>query len=141
MADLFAAEGVRLALETGQEEAQTLLGVLDELERETVGVNFDPANMILYGMGDPVAALRILGARVLQIHVKDAVASAVPGTWGEEVRVGTGQVDWPAFFAVIEEQGLDVDLMIEREAGDDRVADMRVARELVLAARGRGATA
>ncbi len=141
VADLFAAQGVRLALETGQEEAHTLLGVLDELERKTVGVNFDPANMILYGMGDPVAALRTLGARVLQIHVKDAVASPVPGTWGQEVRVGTGQVDWPAFFAVIEEQNLDVDLMIEREAGEQRVADMRVARELVEAARRRGATA
>ena len=97
--------------------------------------------MILYGMGDPVAALRTLSARVLQIHIKDAVASAVPGSWGQEVRVGTGQVDWPAFFAVIEEQKLDVDLMIEREAGDERVADMRVARKLVEAARRRGATA
>jgi len=141
VADIFAAEGVRLALETGQEDAQTLLGVLDELDRETIGINFDPANMILYGMGDPIAALRTLAARVVQIHIKDAVASTVPGTWGEEVCVGAGQVDWPAFFAVIEEQGLDVDLMIEREAGDDRVADMRVARELVESARGRGATA
>jgi len=141
VADIFAAEGVRLALETGQEDAQTLLGVLDELDRETIGINFDPANMILYGMGDPIAALRTLAARVMQIHIKDAVASKVPETWGEEVCVGAGQVDWPAFFAVIEEQGLDVDLMIEREAGDDRVADMRVARELVESVRGRGATA
>jgi len=141
VADIFAAEDVRLALETGQEDAQTLLGVLDELERDSVGVNFDPANMILYGMGDPVAALHTLGSRVMQIHIKDAVASTVPGTWGEEVRVGTGQVDWPAFFGMIDEQGLDVDLMIEREAGDDRVADMRAARELVLAARERGAKA
>lgn len=131
IADVFAAEDVCVALETGQETAETLAQVLDELERPGVGVNFDPANMILYAMGDPVAALRTLGSRVFQVHVKDARATNVPGTWGAEVAVGTGDVDWRAFFGVLDELDLVCDLMIEREAGDQRVADMRKARALL----------
>lgn len=130
-ADIFAAEGVRVGFETGQEGAATLLEVLADLKRPTVGVNFDPANMILYGMGDPLAALRELAAHVLQVHIKDATATRVAGTWGEEVRAGTGQVDWRAFFAVLSEANVDVDWMIEREAGEQRVEDMRAARELL----------
>ncbi len=130
-ADIFGAAGVRVGLETGQETAETLEGVLDELDHANVGVNFDPANLVLYGMGDPVAALARLAPRVLQVHVKDARASRVPGQWGEEVTVGTGDVDWEGFDAVLREHGLDVDLMIEREAGDDRVADARRARALI----------
>ncbi len=129
--DAFAVEGARVALETGQERAEVLLEVLDDLERPSCGVNFDPANMILYGMGDPVAALAALAPRVLQIHVKDATRTRTAGTWGEEVPVGTGEVDWPAFFDVVRERRIDVDLMIEREAGDDRVGEMRGAREIV----------
>jgi L-ribulose-5-phosphate 3-epimerase len=129
--DALAAEGIRSGFETGQETAGTLLEVLDELGRPTAGVNFDPANMILYGMGDPVAALRELAARVVQVHIKDAVATTTPGTWGTEVRAGTGDVDWPGFFAAMRETGLACDLMIEREAGDDRVADIREAHGLV----------
>jgi sugar phosphate isomerase/epimerase len=129
--DAFAAEEVAVAFETGQETAGTLLGVLRELERPTAGVNFDPANMLLYGMGDPVDALSQLAPFVRQIHVKDARRTATPGTWGTEVPVGTGEVDWDAFFEVTVLRGIDGDLMIEREAGDDRVADIRTARELV----------
>jgi sugar phosphate isomerase/epimerase len=129
--DVFGAEGVGVGFETGQERAETLLGVLAELDRPSAGINFDPANMLLYDMGDPVAALELLASRVKQIHVKDARRTKQPGTWGEEVCVGTGEVDWRAFFAVAAKRGLDVDLMIEREAGDDRIGDMRKARELV----------
>jgi L-ribulose-5-phosphate 3-epimerase len=131
VADVFAAEGVRVALETGQEHADTLLAVLDELDRPGVGVNFDPANMILYGMGDPIAALDRLAPHVLQIHVKDARAPAAPGTWGLEVPAGEGDVDWAAFFHLLRDRDLTCDLMVEREAGADRAADIRAALELV----------
>jgi L-ribulose-5-phosphate 3-epimerase len=129
--DAFGELGVKVALETGQERAEVLLGVLAELERPACGVNFDPANMILYGMGDPVAALSALAPRVLQIHVKDARRTKVPGTWGEEVPVGTGEVDWPAFFGVLREKRLEIDVMIEREGGEDRTQDIQRARALV----------
>jgi len=131
IADAFAERGVRVAFETGQETAETLSGVLDEIDRANVGVNFDPANMILYAMGDPVEALRVLGPRVFQVHVKDATSTDTPGTWGAEVPAGTGEVDWNAFFGVLADQGLACDLMIEREAGDARVEDMRRARVLL----------
>lgn len=131
LVDAFDAEGVSVAFETGQETAATLLDVLDELDRPAAGVNFDPANMILYGTGDPVRALASLAPHVRQIHVKDATATKVPGTWGTEVPVGEGDVAWPAFFDIVSSELPGVDLMIEREAGEDRVGDMRRARDLV----------
>jgi sugar phosphate isomerase/epimerase len=129
VADLFAEQNVRVALETGQETAETLLDVLAELRHPAVGVNFDPANMLLYGMGDPVAALRQLAPHVVQIHVKDARRSRTPGRWGAETPVGEGEVDWPAFFAAMRDAGLRCDLMIERESGHDRIGDIRRAAE------------
>jgi sugar phosphate isomerase/epimerase len=131
LVDRFAAHGVTVGFETGQETAGTLLDVLEELDRPSVGVNFDPANMILYGMGDPVAALEKLAPRVVQIHIKDAIGTDRPGTWGKEVPAGSGAVDWPALFDVVRAHRLTCDLMIERETPGDRVAEIRQARELV----------
>lgn len=129
--DRFADCGVRVGFETGQETADTLADALDELDRPAAGVNFDPANMVLYGVGDPVAGLRKLAPRVVQIHVKDAVATKTQGTWGTEVPVGDGDVDYPALFEVVTEARLECDFMIEREAGGRRAADIRRARERV----------
>lgn len=136
MDDAFANEGVRIAFETGQESAQTLLEALDEIHRPTVGVNFDPANMILYGMGDPNEAVRALGPRIAQAHVKDAVATDTPGTWGREVAAGTGEVNWAAFFAALAELPQRVDVLVEREAGERRREDIRTALELIQSHRG-----
>lgn len=127
IAEAFAGRGIGVALETGQESAETLLGVLEAIGRDDVGVNFDPANMVLYGMGDPVDAVRQLGPHIRQVHIKDAVATDTPGTWGQEVPVGTGDVDWPAFFAAVDEVAPDVPLVIEREAGEQRATDVRTA--------------
>ncbi len=131
LADRFASAGACIALETGQETADTLTSALDELDRPDVGVNFDPANMILYGMGDPVEALKQLAPRVAQIHIKDAVATCTPGTWGSEVPVGQGDVDWLRFFDVVRETNLDCGLVIERESRGDNAADIRQAHELI----------
>lgn len=132
VAEIFAAVDMTVALETGQETAAGLASLLVALDRPNVAVNFDPGNMLLYGKGDPVEAVRLLGRWIRQVHVKDAVQSIIPGTWGEEVAVGTGQVDWPAFFAALAEVKFTGNLVIEREAGDQRLADIRTARELVL---------
>ncbi len=131
IADVFAAKKMAIGLETGQEVASTMAAFLKTLDRANVGVNFDPANMILYDKGDPVAALRTLGPWLKQCHLKDAVRTKTPGTWGAEVRLGTGQVDWKAFFRTLGEVGYKGNLCIEREAGDARVADIRAAREYV----------
>lgn len=131
IADLFAAKGIDLGFETGQETAETLGIFLTKLNRPSVGVNFDPANMILYDKGDPIAALRALGPWLKSCHLKDAIKTKVPGTWGREVTVGTGEVDWKAFFRVLDELKFTGDLCIEREAGNQRVADIKAAREFV----------
>lgn len=122
IADLFCDSGMQLAFETGQETAETLEGVLNELAHPAVGVNFDPANMILYDKGDPVEAIQRLEPWVRQVHIKDAVASSSKGEWGTEVPVGLGDVHWPAFLASVPP---DVALVVEREAGDNRCCDIR----------------
>ena len=132
IAEIFAARGITLGLETGQETAAQLAELRVRLDADNVGVNFDPANMILYDKGDPVEALRILAPWLRQVHIKDAVRTKVPGTWGSEVPVGTGEVDWPEFFATLRELRFAGNLVIEREAGKQRVIDIRTARDLVL---------
>lgn len=132
VAGIFAADKLSVGLETGQETADDLAVLLGALARPNVGVNFDPANMLLYGKGDPIQAVRRLGPWIRQVHVKDALPAQSPGTWGREVPVGMGQVDWPAFLGALAEMKYAGDLVIEREAGTERVADIRRAREVVL---------
>jgi len=130
-ADVFKAAKIALAFETGQETAPVLVQLLHKLKRQNVGVNFDPANMILYDKGDPIAALRTLGRWIRAVHIKDARRTKVPGTWGEEVVAGTGEVDWPAFFATLRELKYTGNFSIEREWGNQRVEDIRAAKEVV----------
>jgi sugar phosphate isomerase/epimerase len=87
VADIFAAEKISLGLETGQETAPALAALLQKLARPNIGVNFDPANMILYDKGNPIEALRVLGPWIQQVHIKDGNRTKVPGTWGAEVTV------------------------------------------------------
>lgn len=131
LADLFARRDLWLGLETGQETASTLIEALEELDRPNVGVNFDPANMILYGKGDPVEALQMLAPHVVQIHIKDALPTAEPGTWGSEVVLGTGAVDWLGFFRMALAIDGPLNFIIEREGGEHRIADVISARHLV----------
>ena len=131
IAELFSAKGIDLGFETGQETADTLKLFLEKLNRPSVGVNFDPANMILYAKGAPIDALNTLSPFLKQCHIKDAKLTKEPGMWGEEVTVGTGEVDWTAFFAALDQLGYTGDFCIEREAGEQRIADIRTAREFI----------
>ena len=131
IADVFDANGIALGFETGQETADTLRLFLEILDRPSVGVNFDPANMLLYDKGDPIDALETLAPFLKQCHIKDATQTKEPGTWGAEVTVGTGEVDWAAFFATLAKLGYEGDCCIEREADDQRVADIKTAREFI----------
>ena len=131
VADIFMVQNILLGLETGQETAPALADLLHKLNHPNIGVNFDPANMILYDKGDPVKALHVLAPWIRQVHIKDARRTKVPGTWGEEVPVGKGEVDWRAFFSTFKHVIFNVNLAIEREYGHQRIADIRTARELV----------
>jgi sugar phosphate isomerase/epimerase len=105
-----------LHLETGQEPADVLLAFLKDVGRGNLFVNFDPANMILYGCGEPIPALRTLGRYVRSIHCKDATWSDKPGeTWGAEVPLGQGDVNFEAYLRTLAEIGYDGPLTIERE--------------------------
>ena len=130
VADLFADHGLICSLETGQEEAPALRAFLEDLGKPNVQVNFDPANLILYDKGDPIAGLKTLLPFVASCHIKDANRTKTPGTWGDEVAVGTGQVDWPAFFATLG-PGFTGTLAFEREAGEQRLDDLKTANEFV----------
>ncbi len=135
VAALLEACGVELLLETGQEGASELLQFLNDLGCRNVAVNFDPANMILYGAGDPIEAVRTLGRHIHQVHIKDATLSDQPAvTWGREVPFGTGQVGAKAFLAALRETGYTGALVIEREAGGDRLGDVTIAIESIRAA-------
>lgn len=114
--DRLAANGQALHLETGQEPADVLLAFLKDVDRQNLFINFDPANMILYGCGEPIPALRTLGKYVRSIHCKDATWSDQPGkTWGAEVPIGSGAVDFDAYLRTLAEIGYDGPLTIERE--------------------------
>ena len=133
--DACAREGVQLILESGQETAEDLARFL----RDVPGlyVNFDPANMILYGKGRPMEALETLVPWIRKIHVKDADATAVPGTWGTERPWGEGQVGGAAFIDALNGLGFTGNMTIEREGGDDRVGD--IARAAARLREGRAA--
>lgn len=129
--DLFANAGVKVAFETGQESAVTLNGVLDELSRADVGVNFDPANMLLYGLDDPLAAFEKLLPRVRQVHAKDAISSGKTDVWGKETAVGAGQVPWQKFMWLVSTLPNEVAVVIEREGGERRVEEIVAAKNFL----------
>jgi sugar phosphate isomerase/epimerase len=131
VADIFMVQNIMLGLETGQETAQELAALLHKLNHPNIGVNFDPANMIMYDKGDPLKAMHILSPWIRQVHIKDAQRTKVPGTWGAEVPVGSGEVNWRAFSTTFKHVVFNVNLAIEREYGNSRVADIRAAREVM----------
>lgn len=124
-AALASERGVTLGLETGQETADLLRRTLDDLKCSNVKVNFDPANMLLYDMGDPIRAVEVLGPDIISVHCKDANRPSTRGAWGEEVPLGKGQVGMADFVAALKRVGFNGPLVIEREVGDQagRLAD------------------
>jgi sugar phosphate isomerase/epimerase len=111
-------KGVTLAFETGQETAELLRRTLDDLKAPNLKVNFDPANMLLYDMGDPIRAVEILASDIRSVHLKDARRPKVAGEWGEEVPLGEGEVDIRRFVQTLKKVGYTGPLVVEREVGD-----------------------
>jgi len=130
--DALGQRGLTLVMETGQEKAEALAEFITAVGRDNIGVNFDPANMILYGVGDPVEAVGILKDKIVHCHMKDATWSSRPTQqWGEEVVLGTGQADIPRVVSKLRAIGYQGPLVIEREAGDNRTADIQKAINLL----------
>ncbi len=116
LCDHAAAQDQAIHLETGQEPADVLLKFLEDVNRENLFINFDPANMILYGIGEPIEALEKLGAWVRSVHCKDATWSDEPGvSWGAEVPLGEGAVGMETYLRTLKNIGYTGPLTIERE--------------------------
>ncbi len=143
--DHAAKYGIVFALETGQEPAASLLHFLEDVDRPNLKLNFDPANLILYGTSEPIAALELVGRHVVSVHAKDGnwPDPTKPRTLGTEMPLGHGSVGMPNFVNTLKKVGYTGPLTIEREVSldqdmDDRhqaklahVDDIRAAIELL----------
>jgi sugar phosphate isomerase/epimerase len=128
IADHCSARGQTFHLETGQEPSAVLARYLRDVNRANVGVNFDPANLLLYGTDEPLAALDRLALYVRGVHCKDALPPARPDQLGTEVPIGRGAVDFPALVRRLHAIGYRGPLVIEREHGPRVIADVAEAR-------------
>jgi L-ribulose-5-phosphate 3-epimerase len=116
LCDHCRGQGQALHLETGQEPADALLAFIGDVQRDNLFINFDPANMILYGSGEPIAALKQVGRYVHSVHCKDGTWAASPGQqWGAEVPLGQGAVGMENYLRTLLEIGYTGPLTIERE--------------------------
>ena len=118
--------GQRFAFETGEELPITLNIVINEIGLDNVGVNFDPANFVSGGRGNPNDAMELLGSRVFGMHAKDAVPAKFGEVSGKQVPIGQGRVDFERLFDQLKEMGYQGDLVIEHEMDgrEDRDGDI-----------------
>ena len=132
-----AGKGVTISLETGQETGEELALFLDKVTAARVGVNFDTANLVLYGLDSPPRALERLRDRVTSLHVKDGLPPEKPGLLGREVRLGEGQAQVAECLRILEETGFQGPLIIEnyvwRDLGTDPRDELARSRDFILA--------
>lgn len=128
-----AKHGQSFALETGQEAADTLLSFLHDAGCDNLKINFDPANMILYGSGDPVEAFEKLAGYVVSVHAKDGDWPTAHGSLGRERPLGQGSVGIPRFVEALKKAGYRGSVNVEREIEDQqqRLADIGMAVRLL----------
>lgn len=128
--------GQNFLFETGQETPVTLKRAIQDIEKElgkgNVGINLDPANLIMYGKANPVDALDVFGEYVRGIHGKDGLYPTDGHHLGAEVPLGQGKVNYPAFIARLKEIGYEGDITIEREiSGEEQKKDILMAKEIL----------
>jgi L-ribulose-5-phosphate 3-epimerase len=122
------ANGQTFLMETGQETPVTLLRAIQDTGLDNVGVNLDTANLILYGKGDPVAALDVIGKYVRGLHAKDGLYPTDPKNLGEEVAIGKGKVDFPQVIRKLHALHYMGPITIEREiSGPGQESDIRAS--------------
>jgi sugar phosphate isomerase/epimerase len=141
LATYAAGKDVTISLETGQETGEELSRFLDKLTEVRVGVNFDTANLVLYGLDDPARALERLRGRVTSVHVKDGMPPENPARLGREVRLGEGRAQVAECLRILEKSGFQGPLIIEnyvwRERGTDPLEELARARDFIRASLGR----
>ena len=126
------ANGQRFLFETGQETPVTLLRVIEEIGTGNVGINLDPANLLMYGKANPVDALDVFGQYVWGIHGKDGEYPTAGKNLGKEKPLGQGRVNYPAFIRRLKEIGYQGTITIEREIrGEEQKRDIKMAKEIL----------
>jgi len=129
IAQYCAQKDLYFNFETGQETPVTLMRLFDDVGMDNLGVNLDPANLILYGRGNPIDAIDIYNGKIRGVHVKDGdYPKGDFSKLGVQKVVGTGSVNFPVFLPKLLKSGYTGDLYIEHEisgyAEDDRNADI-----------------
>jgi L-ribulose-5-phosphate 3-epimerase len=129
VADYCQGNGQNFRYETGQETPITLVRAIQDVGTKNQGVNFDLANLILYGKANPVDAIEVLGPYVQGIHAKDGLWPTNPKELGQEVPIGKGKVDFPRIIARLKELDYRGAVTIEREiSGTQQMEDVRAAK-------------
>ena len=124
------ANGQNFRYETGQETPITLVRAIQDVGLDNQGVNFDLANLVLYGKANPVDAIELLGPYVQGIHAKDGLWPTNPRELGKEVPIGQGKVDFPRIIRGLKDLDYRGAVTIEREiSGPQQMADVRAAKE------------
>ena len=120
--------------ETGQETPVVLLRVIETLDMDNVGINLDPANLLMYGKANPVDALDVFGPYVRGVHAKDGEYPTNGRELGVEKPLGEGRVDFPALVSKLQGLGYTGALTIEREiSGPRQIKDIQHAVEMLSA--------
>ena len=129
LTDYCAANGQSFLMETGQETPTTMLRMLKDVHRPTLGVGLDTANLILYGKANPVDALKLVGPYVKAMHAKDGKWPTDPEKLGEEVLIGKGEVDFKTVLTNLHALGYTGAVTIEREtSGPQQIADVKTEK-------------
>lgn len=126
------ANGQKFLMETGQETPITVLRTIQDAGLDNVGVNLDTANLILYGKGEPVGAMDVLGKHVYGLHAKDGLYPTDPKKLGTEVAIGAGRVDFPTVMKQLRALNYTGPITIEREiAGPKQEADIMASKQFL----------
>jgi sugar phosphate isomerase/epimerase len=124
--------GLYFCFETGQETPITLLRVIKAIGKGNIGVNFDPANLLMYGKANPIDALDILGPYVKGVHAKDGEYPTDPNNLGCEKPLGEGRVNFPLLISKLKDFGFTGAITIEREiSGPQQIVDIKRAIEIL----------
>lgn len=132
LAEYIKGNGQYFLFETGQETPVTLKRTIEDIGTGNLGINLDPANLILYGKANPIDALDVFGEYVRGVHGKDGFYPTTGKYLGMEARMGDGKVNFPEFIKKLKAVGYDGAITIEREiSGDEQIKDILYAKELL----------
>lgn len=130
VANYMKKKGQKFLFETGQETPVTMLRCFEDIGTDNLGVNLDPANLILYGKGNPVDSLYVFGKYVMDVHGKDGTYPTNGRELGVETPLGQGHVDYPKLIAGLKKLGYTGPITIEREiSGEKQIEDIKMAKE------------